>query len=65
MQRRHVLASLTVWVILCTIGLLAPDKVSAHCDGVDGPVVKTAQKALETGDVNLADCRRSEREISR
>jgi hypothetical protein len=53
MQRRHVLASLTVWAILCTTGLLTPDKLSAHCDGMDGPVVKTAQKALETGDVNL------------
>ena len=25
----------------------------AHCDGMDGPVVKAAQKALEMGDVNL------------
>ena len=25
----------------------------AHCDGLDGPVVKAAQKALETGNVNL------------
>jgi hypothetical protein len=25
---------------------------SAHCDTMDGPVVKAAQKALETGDVN-------------
>jgi len=53
MKRHHVLASLTVWAILCTTGLLTPDKVSAHCDGIDGPVVKTAQKALATGDVNL------------
>jgi hypothetical protein len=35
------------------MGLLGPDKVSAHCDGLDGPVVKAAQKALETGDINL------------
>jgi hypothetical protein len=27
--------------------------VSAHCDTMDGPVVKAAQKALETGNVNL------------
>ena len=27
--------------------------VSAHCDGMDGPVVKAAQKALETNNVNL------------
>lgn len=25
---------------------------SAHCDGLDGPVVAAAQKALDTGDVN-------------
>ena len=25
----------------------------AHCDGLDGPVVKVAQKALETGNINL------------
>ena len=24
-----------------------------HCDGMDGPVVKAAQKALEIGNVNL------------
>lgn len=25
----------------------------AHCDGLDGPVVKAAEKALQTGNVNL------------
>ena len=28
-------------------------RASAHCDGVDGPVVSAARKALETGEVNL------------
>jgi hypothetical protein len=28
-------------------------RVAAHCDGLDGPVVPAARKALETGDVNL------------
>jgi hypothetical protein len=27
---------------------------SAHCDGIDGPVATAAQRALETGNVNLA-----------
>lgn len=27
--------------------------VFAHCDGIDGPVVKAAQNALASGDVNL------------
>lgn len=32
---------------------LAPAVVLAHCDGMDGPVVKAAQKALAEGKVNL------------
>jgi Family of unknown function (DUF6448) len=28
-------------------------RASAHCDGLDGPVVQAARKALETGEVNL------------
>ncbi len=32
---------------------LAPLSLSAHCDGLDGPVVQSARKALETGNVNL------------
>jgi hypothetical protein len=30
-----------------------PSEGLAHCDTMDGPVVKAAQKALETGNVNL------------
>ncbi len=40
------LAALGIAVVLS-----AP--ASAHCDGMDGPVVKAAQEALATGDVNL------------
>lgn len=39
--------------IIITILFLAPSGVMAHCDGMDGPVVKAAKKALETGNVNL------------
>jgi len=35
------------------IGLFLPERLLAHCDGLDGPVVKAAQNALETGNVNL------------
>jgi Family of unknown function (DUF6448) len=38
---------------LVIIGVFLPNWASAHCDGMDGPVVKAAQKALETGNVNL------------
>jgi len=33
--------------------LLAPTSARAHCDGLDGPVVTAARKALESGNVNL------------
>jgi hypothetical protein len=32
---------------------LAPPDARAHCDGLDGPVVTAARKALDTGNVNL------------
>ncbi len=34
--------------------LLGAPGAQAHCDSIDGPVAKAAQKALETGNVNLA-----------
>lgn len=34
------------------IVVLAPGRALAHCDGLDGPVVTAARKALETNDVN-------------
>jgi Family of unknown function (DUF6448) len=37
---------------LVTVGFLAGRTAFAHCDGLDGPVVKAAQKALQAGDVN-------------
>lgn len=33
--------------------LLASTESFAHCDGLDGPVIKDARKALETGNVKL------------
>ncbi|HUU38183.1 MAG TPA: DUF6448 family protein [Candidatus Desulfaltia sp.] len=39
--------------LFVSILLLTPPSVLAHCDGMDGPVVKAARKALETGNVNL------------
>jgi len=41
---------------LGALGLLAatPAPVLAHCDGLDGPVVKAAQRALETGNPAFA-----------
>ena len=53
MERKNISTSLTVLAILFTIVLFKSDKVSAHCDGMDGPVVTAAKRALETRDVNL------------
>jgi hypothetical protein len=42
------------FVILAIALLLSlPAVAVAHCDGMDGPVVQAAQKALENGDVSL------------
>jgi Family of unknown function (DUF6448) len=35
------------------LAIASSPRTSAHCDGLDGPVVQAAQKALETGNVNL------------
>jgi hypothetical protein len=43
---------LTIGVV--TALLLVPATARAHCDSLDGPVVKAAQRALETGEVNRA-----------
>jgi hypothetical protein len=43
-------------LILASLLLAAPIGIKsayAHCDGIDGPVVKAAQKALEAENVNL------------
>src|SRR5574341_1045609 len=40
-------------VLLLSAVLFLPDMVLAHCDTLDGPVVKAAKRALETGNVNL------------
>ena len=43
-----------LFVLLPAIGIsvLLSAQASAHCDGIDGPVVKAAQEALAKGDVN-------------
>lgn len=39
---------------LALSALLLPAPAAAHCDSMDGPVVKAAQRALEAGAVQLA-----------
>lgn len=49
-RRARVLAAAALALI--TVISVPGRTASAHCDGLDGPVVKAAQKALQTGDLN-------------
>ena len=51
-MKKNIFISLTALAILCTLALLGPNNLFAHCDGMDGPVVTAAKQVLETGDVN-------------
>jgi hypothetical protein len=52
MKRHSLIIPLAVLPALFAIALLSPSKAYAHCDSLDGPVVKAAQLALKTGNVN-------------
>jgi hypothetical protein len=54
MTRHSIIAHLTATVAIFAVLLLAPVTTFAHCDGLDGPVVKAARQALDTGNVNVA-----------
>jgi hypothetical protein len=41
-----------VALMLVTVAWLPATTASAHCDGLDGPVVQAAQQALQTRDLN-------------
>jgi hypothetical protein len=53
MNRKQIQEWFVRGVIVLVAAILAPSVASAHCDGIDGPVVSAAQKALDTGNVNL------------
>jgi len=50
-MKAYKLLSLTFTISILT--LVMPGIARAHCDGMDGPVVTLARKALESGNVNL------------
>lgn len=60
MRNKNFALSLSALVVFLTIMLWGDNNlfsflvpfVFAHCDTMDGPVIKDAQKALETGNVN-------------
>lgn len=45
------LQGFVIWsAVVCGMTFFAPGTVLAHCDGLDGPVVKAAQQALDRAD---------------
>jgi ABC-type branched-subunit amino acid transport system substrate-binding protein len=54
MKSRKTRTLLSFVIGIVTVLAFIDGRASAHCDGMDGPVVKTAQKALAAGNVNLA-----------
>ena len=52
MRYRNTIAALGAVGLALTV--FGASHALAHCDGLDGPVVKAAQKALATGNANLA-----------
>lgn len=53
MKSRNFAIRMSGLIILFTMLSFGANQSFAHCDGLDGPVVKAAQKALETANVNL------------
>ena len=53
MKNRQLLTRFGKWSLPLMVVLLLAVPALAHCDAIDGPVVKAAQKALATSDVNL------------
>jgi hypothetical protein len=50
---KHAFAKSLILASVLLAASFAAGRAYAHCDGMDGPVVKAAQRALETGEVNL------------
>lgn len=48
MSLNKIISSLTWSALALGVILIAPARVLGHCDGLDGPVVKAAQEALDT-----------------
>lgn len=53
MKGKYLITKLLPGVVVFIFAFLIPNLVRAHCDTMDGPVVRAAQKALQTKNVNL------------
>ena len=54
MKTHGCVHSVTALGFAALMAFLMTPPLIAHCDGLDGPVVKAAQRALAEGNVNLA-----------
>ena len=52
-MKKNLYTLLAAFVVGLILALSGPGTAHAHCDGLDGPVIVDAKKALESGDVNL------------
>jgi Family of unknown function (DUF6448) len=53
MSRQHLVRRLCSTLTAAMVLFIVSSTASAHCDGMDGPVVKAARRALESHDANL------------
>jgi hypothetical protein len=54
-MNKHACIKLCLWLgAVSALSIAVPSRALAHCDGLDGPVVAAARKALASGDINLA-----------
>ncbi|HEX3280137.1 MAG TPA: DUF6448 family protein [Pyrinomonadaceae bacterium] len=53
MKRRNLITNISKVIAIVFSFVFLTSPAQAHCDTMDGPVVKAAQKALETKNVNL------------
>jgi hypothetical protein len=53
MNRKKIILVLAGLTLAVFAGLMTYSSIFAHCDTLDGPVVKAAKDALEKGNVNL------------
>lgn len=52
MKNKKIVIAASI-LVFSIIALITYDRIFAHCDTLDGPVVKAAKDALESGNVNL------------
>lgn len=53
MRHKYITRFIAVLAVVFAVLVSSSDEAQAHCDTMDGPVVKAAQRALATRDVNL------------